>query len=138
MRFSHSVQSITHRYLYHPDRTYNYGVWQEGDQVHGIVVYRNARLLRQPVASLLAAYSNDLQGLVSRWAGAIRHQGTHILHTLATPNALIRNTLDKLGMTITLPYSRNPYYLTAKPLNHHTPSGIFDFATWDCTGGDIL
>jgi len=36
------------------------------------------------------------------------------------------------------PISRSPYYLTVKPLCDDTPAALFDFAAWDCMGGDIL
>jgi hypothetical protein len=41
-------------------------------------------------------------------------------------------------MELPVPYSRSPYYLTAKPLTADLPAGFMDFRHWDCVGGDIL
>jgi hypothetical protein len=57
---------------------------------------------------------------------------------LTTPASSLLRALKKTAVSIRLPYSRTPYYLTAKPLCAHTPTSLFDMARWDCIGGDVL
>lgn len=132
-QFEASAQTVYHRYAQHPFRNYRYGVWQEGKQVQGIVVYRPLRDKRG--VALLAAYGHDLPELLARWSGAVCAEGVRIVHTLTTPNARLRAALGQVGVGITMPITRSPYFLTVKPLQGTPP---LDFARWDCMGGEIL
>jgi hypothetical protein len=133
--FANNSCSIVHRFTHHPFRRYKFGIWYEKNRLAGVVVYRPLR----GGVSLMAAYTArdyPLTELLSRWMNSL--QGAYFLHFAASPNASMLNALKKLTMCVPLPYSRHPYYLTAKPLQENTSHGLFDFAQWDCVGGDIL
>lgn len=132
-RFEASSQTVYHRYASHPFRNYRYGLWQEDDRLQGVVVYRPLRDKRG--VALLAAYGHDLPELLARWSGAVCAEGVRIVHALTTPNARLRSALGQVGVSITVPISRTPYFLTVKPLEGAAP---LDFARWDCMGGEIL
>lgn len=139
IHFARSPGVLRHRFALHPFRQYAFGIWQDAEGVRGIVVYRAVKIGWQRGAALLAVYGADEAELLRRWAGAIHQAGMHFVHVLLSPNAALRNTLNTLGRSLTLPYTRSPYFLTAKSLGEGiTPPDIFDFARWDCIGGDIL
>lgn len=137
-RFAVDPTWLQNRYAGHPFRSYRFGVWQDGETIYGIVIDRPIRWGRVQGSTLLAAYGNDLPGLLVSWGKAVYTTGGRFVHWLATPAAAVTTALQGLGGSVSLPYSRTPYYLTAKPLAETLPTGFLDFQQWDCTGGDIL
>jgi GNAT superfamily N-acetyltransferase len=133
IRFATTARDIHHRYAQHPFRRYRYGLWYEGSDLVGVVVYRPMH--GKHGTALLAAYGHDLPELLKRWAAAMSREGVRMIHTLTTPNAQLRCALTQVGFRLTIPYVRSPYYLTVKPLNGAFP---LNFAAWDCMGGEIL
>jgi hypothetical protein len=131
--FQVTSRQIEHRFGQHPFRTYQYGIWDSGAQ--GLVVYQNTRLHGVPAVSLLAAYSEDLPGLLSRWLSSI---GTRLVYVLTSPTSYLRECLSKLAVTVPFRWSRTPYYLTFKALTDVVPHSLFDMAQWECVGGDVL
>lgn len=138
LRFAATPETVAWRFAAHPFRRYHYGVWLEEGAVRGLVVMRLVRWGGVPGATLLAAYSDDLSALLAGWAAALRAQGGRFIHALTTPCAVARAGLQQLGLSLTLPYSRSPYYLTVKPLQETLAPLLLDFSRWDCLGGDIL
>lgn len=138
LRFAATPETVAWRFAAHPFRRYHYGVWLEDGAVRGLVVARPVRWGGLPGATLLAAYSDDLPALLAGWAAALRAQGGRFIHALATPCAAARAAWRPLGLSLTLPYSRSPYYLTIKPLQETLTPLLLDFSRWDCLGGDIL
>jgi GNAT superfamily N-acetyltransferase len=133
IRFAQPPGWICHRFLMHPFRQYAFA-----QDEAGLVVYRPVRIAGLRGASLLGAYGADLPDLLSRWAGALRRRGMHFVHALTSPASPTLTAIKTLGRSVQPPVSRQPYYLTAKPLRPDTPADLFDFARWDCVGGDIL
>lgn len=138
LHFIHTAEMLRHRFAGHPFRKYQFGVWWEGTQVRGVVVYRQTRLLGLPGVSLLAAAGDDLPSLLRHWAAALSATGVRIVHMLSTPHAELRTALGQIAICLPQPISRNPYYLTVKALNDHTPEALFTLDHWDCVGGDVL
>jgi hypothetical protein len=103
-----------------------------------VVIYRPIQYGRIRGAALLAAYGNDLAELLRRWSAALQNEKMGFVHVLTSPQAALRTALPEMGRMIHLPYSRTPYYLTAKALNQQHAQALFDFNRWDCMGGDIL
>jgi hypothetical protein len=136
--FHHSPQSLQHRYARHPFRQYCFGVWEEQHQVVGLVVYRQGWWGRLPLLTLLLMAGQDMAGLCRRWLTAVSRQGFRLVHVLASPAARIVGALKATAVSLPLPYSRTPYYLTLKPLSPFMPASLRHFPAWDCTGGDIL
>ena len=136
LQFDVTPHEITHRFGRHPFRTYQYGLWQDGDDVKGVVVFQHTRLFGRPAVSLLTAYSHDLDGLLSRWLAALP-SGTPI-HILTTPKSRVRDSLSRLRFCVTLPWQKSPYYLTVKLLSNQTSPTLMDFDQWECMGGHIL
>ena len=135
IHFEVSAQSIYHRYMRHPFRRYRYGIWEEGGEILGIVIYRTLR--QRPGVALLAAYGHDLRELLRRWSSSVCATGVRFVHTLTTPNADLRRALAQISLSTPIPYTRSPYFLTLKPLSG-AAENLLDFAAWDCMGGDIL
>jgi hypothetical protein len=136
IRFRTTISSIYHRFACHPTRRYRFGIWQEHDEIHGIVVYRYTQ---SNGVSLITAYTSEgstLSELLMRWMYSLK--GVRFIHTLTSPASSLRAALQQIAPCISVPYSRNPYYLTAKPLQTDTPASLFDLSAWDCSGGDIL
>lgn len=129
---------VQHRFARHPFRRYRFGVWQEGECVRGIVVYRPTRIGPLQGASLLAMYGDDPEGLMARWMSALCDSGLRLAHVLTAPRASLRGYLKTLGVSVDIPYTRTPYYLTAKSLCNTTPATLFNMRLWDCMGGDVL
>jgi hypothetical protein len=138
IRFVVNGDSLRHRFAHHPFRRYHFGVWREGADTRGLVVYRPVQYGPVRGAALLAVYGEDEPELLRRWTAALHREGRHFVHVLTTPGASVRAILPTLGRVIQLPYSRTPYYLTAKPLEAIFTKPLFDFSQWDCIGGDIL
>ncbi|MCA0454226.1 MAG: GNAT family N-acetyltransferase [Chloroflexi bacterium] len=136
-RFATTPETLAHRFADHPFRRYQFGVWEDGGMVQGVVVYRKVRLAGVKGVSLLAAYGAQCSELLARWSAAIQREGMRFLHVLSTPQGRVRSELHTLGYVATMPYSRSPYYLTVKPFAN-TPKAFLDFKAWDCLGGDIL
>ncbi len=136
LHFDVTHAEITHRFGLHPFRRYHYGVWEQGGEVLGVVVFQKTQLFGLPTVSLLSAYSHDVTGLLSRWIGSLT-PGT-LVHLLATPNSSVMQCLTRLKVCISQPWQKSPYYLTVKPLSEQTPPTLMDFDEWDCMGGNIL
>ncbi|MBN1873858.1 MAG: GNAT family N-acetyltransferase [Anaerolineae bacterium] len=152
VRFALTPDFIQYRFVNHPSRHYHFGVWPAGDYARGIVVYRPIPASRPPGVSLLAAYAGgspmdnmsvdrsstvNLSALVAGWARAMWERGIRVVRLLATPASPLRAALQQVALCMPLPYSREPYYLTVKPLRENMEA-LFDFSRWDCAGGDIL
>ncbi len=137
IHFDHTPQTLYHRFACHPFRQYQFGVWQEGDCVRGIVVYRLVRKNGVSGAALFAVYGDDLPQLLSGWARALCASGIRFIHVVTSQHSTLRPILPSIGPAVTLPYTRSPHYLTAKALKD-TPAMLFDYPQWDCIGGDIL
>ncbi|MEO8611579.1 MAG: GNAT family N-acetyltransferase [Chloroflexota bacterium] len=138
IRFTPKATQIHHRFAQHPFRRYAFGVWNEDDCTRGVVIYRPIQYGRIRGAALLAAYGDDLPELLRRWSAALQNEGMGFVHVLTSPQAALRTALPEMGRMIHLPYSRTPYYLTAKSLDASRAQALFDFNRWDCMGGDIL
>jgi hypothetical protein len=136
--FVATEDSVRHRFAQHPFRRYGFGVWQEADQVCGLVVFRRVRITGIAGAGLLAAYGPDMPSLIARWLAALTQEGLRVVHLIASPGAACYAALRQHALTVSLPGSRSPHYLTLKPLNAGLPSVLDDLKEWDCTGGDIL
>ena len=138
IRFTATHETVIHRYMQHPFRRYRYAVWREGSEICGVVIYRPARFGAVQGVTLLAAYGYDLPQLLRRFAGTMRGVNVHFAHILTTPHSPLCAALMQAAVCVPQPISRSPYYLTVKPLCDDTPAALFDFAAWDCMGGDIL
>lgn len=136
LHFDVTAADINHRFGRHPFRNYHYGLWSQGEQVLGVVIFQHTRLAGLPTASLLAAYGQDLEGLLARWLNSL-NAGTFV-HTLTTPTSQVRAVLERLKATVSLPWQNSPYYLTVKPMSDAMPTHLMDFSAWDCMGGHIL
>ncbi|HSD85329.1 MAG TPA: GNAT family N-acetyltransferase [Anaerolineae bacterium] len=135
--FAASPLLAQQRFAQHPFRCYQFGIWEGADRVRGIVIYRLATWWGVRVASLLAAYGDDLPALLKRWTAALSLSGIRFAHALTTPASRLRTALRGMGWSIQVPYSRAPYFLTVKPLRE-SAAPLLDFQHWDCSGGDIL
>lgn len=133
-----SPAGLRHRFAEHPFRRYAFGAWRDGETVRGIVIYRRVRLRGIPGAALLAAYGEDVPGLLGRWGGAMRRAGVPVVHVVTSPGSPLRRYLGALGIPVTVPVTRNPYHLIARGLQDDAPAVLFDLQRWDCVGGDIL
>jgi hypothetical protein len=136
LHFDVTPTEINRRFGLHPFRRYHYGIWEQGGELLGLVIYQTTRILGLPTISLLAAYGHDMNGLLSRWLGCLPI-GT-LVHVLSTPTAQVRYALSRLKVCMPLLWQKSPYYLTIKTLSDHTPTALLDFAAWDCLGGHIL
>ncbi len=133
-----TAAGIVHRYAAHPFRGYQYALWQVDGNLRGIVVYRRTRLRGITGVSLLGVYAapDDLTPLLRLWAHTLRTQGVALAHLLASPGAAALGALREAARCLPVP-TRSPMYLTIKPLDNRAEA-LFNFALWDCTGGDIL
>lgn len=139
VQFAWNPARLHHRFACHPFRQYQFGVWQRDEIISGIVVYRPIRLGGQlPAVALLAAYGEDLAGLLERWLGALQHQGVRLVQVVSTPSSSILSILGETAVFLPQPFSRTQYYLTLKPLKNDLPQAVFSFANWSCLGGDVL
>lgn len=136
--FQKDLKYIMQRYMQHPFRHYHYGIWQENERVLGIVVYKKVKLWGVPSVALLDVYGNNIEELLIRWSSTLRQQHIFLLHTLVTPQSSIQQILQQHWRVLNAPFSRNPYYLTVKPLSNHMESSLLDFRQWDLVGGDVL
>ena len=131
--FVNTPEWLAQRFGQHPFRRYQFGTSEDG-----MVVYRPFIWHGIQGVSLLTAYGQDVATLVAQWQAALWPQGVRLVHLLTSPRSSMLHGLKRTAVCLRLPYSRNPYYLTAKPLCVATPSSLFDYAQWDCTGGDVL
>ena len=138
VQFAWTPASLEHRFACHPFRSYQFGIWRQAGMVAGIVVFRPIRLGRLPAVALLAAYGYDLLGLLRRWAGGMAAMGHRLTHLVCTPTTPLLKLLRETAVCLPQPFSRNPYYLTLKPLSPDLPQTAFCFKNWACLGGDIL
>ena len=137
-RFATDPVWLNNRFGHHPFRHYRFGVWQEGTRIYGIVVDRPLRYAGLNGSTLLMAYGPDLPTLLTHWVNKIHTTGGRFVHWLATPTSAVTKALQPWGSLWSLPYSRSPYYLTAKPLTTTLPLNFMNFQHWDCIGGTIL
>jgi hypothetical protein len=137
-RFDVDPAWLQHRFAGHPFRKYRFGVREEEARISGIVIDRPLRFYGITGSALLMAHGPDLPDLLTRWRSAIRAAGGRFVHWLATPTSALTIALRTSDVALPLPYSRSPYYLTARPLTTDLPVGFTDFRRWDCVGGDIL
>ncbi len=138
IHFAQTPESLAHRFARHPFRKYRFGFWREGNALNGVVIYRPIQLGLLKGAALLAAYSPDLPELLRRWSSAIQDDGWRFVHVMTSPQSDVHQHIHQLGFAADSPYIRSPYFLTAKSFGDQTPPEILDFASWDCTGGDVL
>ena len=127
--FNDTSRWLRQRFDRHPFRQYQYAFGEDG-----VVVFRP----NPHTVSLLAAHGTNIPTLINRWLATLWQSGIRYIHTLTSPASTIKAALQQTALTISLPYTRTPYYLTAKPLRDETPDGLFDFGRWDCIGGVIL
>lgn len=83
-------------------------------------------------------YGNNLPDLLRRWGSTLKRHGYHFIHTLATPQSTISRSLTQASQTLIIPYSRNPHYLTLRPISPSLSDEVNNFEAWDFIGGDIL
>lgn len=138
IRYAVTAASIRHRFADHPFRRYRFGAWREGEVIRGLVVYRPVRLRGVPGLALLAAYGEDVPGLLARWAGAVRRTDVPLVHVVTSPGSPLNDAMRAMGARLTMTFSRSPYHLIARALRDDTPPVLFDLTRWDCVGGDIL
>ena len=138
IHFDWHPASLRHRFAGHPLRSYQFGIWQQDHKVAGIVVFRPIRLGGLPAVALLAAYGSDLLALLRRWVSAVARSGYYLAHLVSTPTAPFLTILQQTAVCLRQPFSRNPYYLTLKPLSPALPQVAFYFENWSCQGGDVL
>lgn len=132
--FHQPLSLLQHRFVCHPFRHYQFGVW-EGQ---GVVVYRPVRMGPISAVSLLAVYGQDIAGLLRCWAVALGQLGIRWVHLLASPGSSALAALRETAVCVPMPFSRNPFYLTVKPLCLQMPHQLLEYGRWDCIGGDIL
>lgn len=137
-QFAATPASLQHRFACHPFRQYHFATWEEANQVCGVVIYRPTHLRGIRAVALLAAYGTDLPTLLSRWSTTMYQRGFRLVQVVTTPTACVLDVLRETAVLLPQPKSRNPYYLTLKPLSPDLPPTILDYAQWDCLGGDIL
>ncbi|GJM41902.1 MAG: hypothetical protein DHS20C20_21840 [Ardenticatenaceae bacterium] len=138
VQFAWTPDSLKHRFACHPFRSYRFGVWQQGGSVAGLVVYRPIRLIGLTAVALLAAHSSDLAELLRRCVGAMAENGYRLAHLVGSPATPLLAVLRETAVCLPQPISRNPYYLTLKPLSPDLPHTAFCFENWSCLGGDVL
>ncbi|MCC6604978.1 MAG: GNAT family N-acetyltransferase [Anaerolineae bacterium] len=138
VHFAWTPASLRQRFACHPFRHYSFGVWKQDSSVAGLVVYRPIRLAGVPAVALLAAYGRDHTSLLQRFTSALSSRGTRWIHLAATPAAGTAALLRKTAVALPQPFSRNPYYLTLKPLSAWLPPDVFRLENWSCLGGDVL
>jgi hypothetical protein len=138
IRFAPNAKLIRHRFAQHPFRQYAFGVWQENDRTRGLVIYRPIQYGRIKGAGLLAVYGDDTAELLQRWAAALQRQGIRFVQALNSPGSTLRQPLRQIGYAVNLPYTRTPYFLTAKQLDENRSQPLLEFNNWDTAGGDIL
>lgn len=138
VQFKKSARTFMIRYGSHPFRDYKYGIWRYKYKILGIVVYREIEQFGVKGVSLMDVCGNDLAGLIECWGSSLYKQGIRFIHTLVSPASNIKQALYKNYPTMQLPYTRNPYYLTVRPLTESINFPAKDFMLWDFIGGDIL
>lgn len=138
LHFKKSLNTFRVRYGEHPFRDYRYGVAYDNGNSEGIVVYRDTVHFGIHGVSLMDAYGNNLPDLLRRWGSTLKRHGYHFIHTLATPQSTISRSLTQASQTLIIPYSRNPHYLTLRPINPSLSDEVNNFEAWDFIGGDIL
>ena len=139
VRYAVTPESLRHRFGQHPFRRYAYAVRRGGKgSIDGLVVYRPSTLRGIPGVSLLAAYGEDLPGLLGGFASAIRASRRHLVHLVVSPASPLRGAAAAIGPVLKAPSTRNPYHLIARALAADAPRSLFALERWDAAGGDIL
>lgn len=136
--FQKDLAYITQRYGHHPLRQYHYGIWEEDDQILGIVIFKYVKLWGVPSVALMDVFGDNLEELFLRWSTMLRQNGIYLIHTLVTPQSAIKDILHRHWHVHQARFSRTPYYLTLKPLSEQIESSLLDFDQWDLIGGDVL
>lgn len=136
--FGKDTNHLIRRYLQHPFRHYQYGIWCEHDKIHGIVVYKTVNLRGIPAVALLDVYGQRPAELLMRWSSTLHHNHIHLIHMLVSPQSHIKQIIKQHFLTIHAPFTCNPYYLTVKPLVSYFDTNLLSFNQWDLIGGDIL
>lgn len=133
--FPKDCDYLYQRYAAHPFRRYHYALWQEASGIVGMVVYRPSRIMGLPALSVLDIWAEDTPELLRRFMASASQQGYRLLHALVSPQSRLSQSLD---WAFRAPYTRNPYYLTLKPLAEGLSSAFDVFQHWDLIGGDVL
>jgi hypothetical protein len=128
IRFAWDAPSWSLRYNAHPFRTY-----QSAVSAGSVLVFRE---VGKRGVSLLAGTGANLQEGIRAWGGWLREHGKRYVHFISTPNAHLIHTMRRAMTVLPMPFSRQPQYLTVKPIAEH--AALLDFHQWDCTGGDVL
>lgn len=138
IHFAPTPAWLRYRFNGHPQRAYQFAAWSQHGECNGVIGYRLRRERYGTVAALLAAYGANPAELIARWARTLWEAGIHFVQVLATPGTPWISALRRVALVVPLPWTRQPYYLTVKPLGTAEPPSLLDFAAWDCLGGDIL
>lgn len=128
VRFRWETETLAYRYNAHPFRQYQTVVDGKNS-----LVFRD---IGRYGVSLLGAYGQDFEEILQRWWCSLHPQGRYYVHFLSTPNAQLLQDMRITSLVLPMPVTRNPQYLTVKPLNENY--SLLDFQQWDCTGGDVL
>lgn len=137
-QFIKSLNYLTQRYQNHPFRRYNFAIWKEHNHIKGIMVYKPVRLWGVPAVALLDIYTSQPQALFKRWSTTLHQHNTRLIHTLLSPQSHLKFVLKSSRISFNTPWTRNPYYLTIKPLIHSFDEKLLEFDNWEILGGDIL
>lgn len=136
--FHKDLAYITQRYGHHPLRQYHYGIWEDDEQILGIVIYKYVKLWGVPSVALMDVCGDNLEELLMQWSTTLRQNNIYLIHTLVTPQSAIKDMLNRHWHVYQAPFSRTPYYLTLKPLSKQIESSLLNFDQWNLIGGDVL
>lgn len=136
--FGKDTNHLIRRYLHHPFRDYEYGIWHENKEILGIVVYKKVSLWGIPAAALLDVYSQQPDEFLMRWSSTLCKSHIHLIHMLSSPQSEIKQIFRDHFLALEAPFTRSPYYLTVKPLANYFDTRLLNFNQWDLIGGDIL
>lgn len=138
IHFEKNPEFLLQRYANHPLRQYRFSIWREKGNVMGIVVYKYVKIFGLRAIALLDVYGNDQAELLMQWSTAMCQTNVTFFHVLLSPNSAVKHILHTHWITLPAPVTRNPYFLTLKPLSEGLPDELFDFTQWDVIGGDVL
>ena len=138
VRYAVTPASLRHRFAEHPFRRYAYAVRRREGAIDGLIVYRPTSLRGIPGVSLLAAYGDDLRGLLGGFAASLRPRRRMLVHLVASPGSPLHAAAASIGPAFRVRLTRHPYHLIARALATDVPPCLFELDRWDCAGGDIL
>lgn len=138
IHFQNDPEFLERRYAKHPLRQYHYGICQENELILGIVVYKHVKIFGLNAVALLDVHGNDPTELLMRWSTTMCQTNMTFFHVLLSPNSVMKEILQNHWITLPTPITRNPYFLTLKPLYDNLPDELFDFSQWDVIGGEVL